>query len=91
MMGAFMDGAPFEKNNEHRWPVFKSSRSVGEVTSAVHSPRLEKNIGFVLADIDAANVGEQLEVDTPEGRRALEVTTLPFVDPEKKIPKRRLR
>lgn len=91
MMGAFMDGAPFEKNNEHRWPVFKSSRSVGEVTSAVHSPRLEKNIGFVLADIDAANLGEQLEVDTPEGRRALEVTTLPFVDPEKKIPRRRLR
>lgn len=91
MMGAFMDGAPFLKNNEHRWPVLSSSELVGEVTSAVHSPRLERNIGFVLADLAHTQVVRMLEVQTPEGRRALEDTTLPFIDPGKTIPRRRLR
>ena len=91
MMGAFMSGEPFEKNNEHRWPVFKAGRRAGEVTSAVYSPRLKKNIGFVLADIDHAAPGTRLTVATAEGERDLEVTTLPFVDPDKKIPRAPLR
>ena len=91
MMGAFMSGEPFEKNNEHRWPVFKAGRRTGEVTSAVYSPRLKQNIGFVLADIEHAAPGTRLTVATAEGERDLEVTTLPFVDPDKKIPRAPLR
>ena len=89
--GAFMEGLPFEKNNEHRWRVFDGNRQVGEVSSAVHSPRLARNIGFVLADIAAAAIGTKLRVETPEGDRALEITTLPFIDPDKKIPRAPLR
>ena len=91
MMGAFMDGPAFEKNNEHRWRCYQDDSVVGEVTSAVYSPRLERNIGFVLLDVKHAAVGTVLSVETPEGTRGLEVTTMPFVDPEKKTPRASLR
>ena len=91
VMGALMDGAAFEKNNEHRWPVLRDDQRVGEVTSAVFSPRLGTNIGFAMMDIDFADTGRAFTVDTAEGLRALEHTTLPFIDPEKKIPRQPLR
>ena len=91
MVGVFMDGEIFQKNNEHRWPVFDHAKKVGEVTSAVYSPRLERNIGFALLDIAYDKIGTELVVETPEGRRNLSVTSLPFIDPEKKIPRQSLR
>jgi aminomethyltransferase len=91
MKGAFIDGEAFHKNNEHRWRVFDGEQLAGEVISAVYSPRLERNIGFMLADIAYAENGTRLEVDPPEGRRELEVTDLPFLDKDKTIPRRSLR
>ncbi len=91
LLGAFMDGPAFEKNNEHRWPVYKAADRVGEITAAVYSPRLEKNIGYALVASEVANVGEVLDVDTPEGKRGLQLTTIPFIDPEKRIPRQALR
>ncbi len=89
--GAFMDGAPFERSNEHRWAVMHNGQRVGSVTSAVHSPRLDRNIGFALLDTAYAELGKHYTVETPEGDRDLEVTTTPFIDPEKKIPRASLR
>ena len=91
MVGVFMDGEIFQKNNEHRWTVFDHAKKIGEVTSAVYSPRLERNIGFALLDIAYDKIGTELVVETPEGRRNLSVTSLPFIDPEKKIPRQSLR
>lgn len=91
MVGVFMDGDVFQKNNEHRWAVFDGTEKVGEVTSAVHSPRLEKNIDFALLDVAYADIGTQLMVASPEGNRSLEVTTMAFIDPEKKLPRQSLR
>ena len=87
--GVFMNGDPFEKNNEHRWPVSNGNRQVGAVSSAVHSPRLERNIGFALLEMGQEN--EALTVETAEGERQIEITNLPFVDPDKKIPRASLR
>ena len=91
VVGAFMDGPAFEKNNEHRWKVLDGSDVVGEIGSAVYSPRLERNIGQVLMKRTHAEVGTMLVAETPEGNRNLEVTTRPFVDPDKDIPRRNLR
>jgi hypothetical protein len=33
----------------------------------------------------------QVDVETPEGRRELEITDLPFLDKDKSIPRRSLR
>jgi aminomethyltransferase len=57
------------------------------VTSAVYSPRLEKNIGYAWLPIAHTELGARLMVDTPEGVREATVAPLPFVDPEKQIPK----
>ena len=64
---------------------------VGEIGSAVYSPRLERNIGQVLMKRTHSEVGTMLVAETPEGNRNLEVTTRPFVDPDKVIPRRDLR
>lgn len=91
MCGVFADGPAFTKNNEHRWPVFAGDRKVGEMTSAVHSPRLERNIGFVLLDRDVVDSNVALTVESAEGMRNLERTSMPFLDPDKAIPRRALR
>ena len=91
MCGVFVDGPAFKKNNEHRWPVYCGDRQVGEMTSAVHSPRLERNIGFVLMQTDFAKSENSFTVKTAEGLRPLTLTDMPFIDPDKKIPRAALR
>ena len=88
--GAFVDGPAFTKNNEHRWTIRLEDKKVGVMTSAVHSPRLDQNIGFALMDADYAETAENLVVETAEGVRGLTLTTMPFIDPDKKIPRARL-
>ena len=96
MCGAVIDGPALQKNNEHRWPVCLGSQQIGVMTSAVHSPRLDQNIGFALierAHLDQNGLGEDtgFTVQTAEGVRALSVTTMPFIDPQKTIPRQSLR
>ncbi len=91
VVGVFMDGDPFEKNNEHRWPVFNDTQRVGAISSAVYSPRLERNIGFALLAVEHSSGDESLRVETAEGERDITITSLPFVDPDKKIPRAPLR
>ena len=91
LRGAFMSGAAFEKNNEHRWVVRNDKEQVGHISSAVYSPRLEKNIGYALLSLDKYSESEALRVETPEGTREIILTSLPFVDPDKKIPRASLR
>lgn len=91
MVGVFISGEMLTRNNEHRWPVSSDSVQAGVVTSAVFSPRLQRNIGFALLDIAYSAPGSRLRVETPEGVRDLEITSLPFIDPDKKIPRASLR
>ncbi len=63
--------------NMTRWPV----RGGGQVTSAVYSPRLKKNIGYALVPIEQARNGAKLEVETPDGPRPALVVPMPFVEP----------
>jgi len=86
LAGLQMDGAPIDFNMT-RWPVRQHGEQVGWVTSAIHSPRLEKNIGYAMLPVAHAALGTPLTVDTPNGAAAAVVVPLPFVDPEKKIPK----
>jgi aminomethyltransferase len=73
--------------NETRWPVEAQGRRVGDVTSAVYSPRLERNIGFAWVPVALAELGTALSVETSEGSRPATVVRMPFVDPGKQIPK----
>ena len=74
--------------NPTKWPVAAAGRPVGYITSAIHSPRLKKNIGYAMVPVAHAAAGTRLSVTIPEvGERPATVVTMPFVDPRKEIPK----
>jgi aminomethyltransferase len=57
------------------------------VSAAVYSPRLEKNIGYALVEIECARLGTPLTVRAPWGDLQAAVVKKPFIDPKKDIPK----
>ena len=70
------------------WAVTRGGTAIGRVTSAIWSPRLEKNIGFAMVPAGYAAVGEKISVVIPGGEeRAAMVVPRPFVDPDKALPK----
>lgn len=79
LMGAIVDGDPIEVNGE-RWIVKHGNEVVGEVTSAVHSPRLKQNLVYVMLPIDLASAGTMISIVLPgDDMRSATVTALPFV------------
>jgi glycine cleavage system aminomethyltransferase T len=84
-LGSYSDGSMVDV-----FPVHHDGRRVGAVTSACFSPRLERNIGYAMVPIALADPGTALGVDAPTGRVAATVVTMPFIDPQKEIPKQRL-
>ena len=91
LVGVEMGGEPLGTYIDNEmidfFPVFSDGRHVGRVTSACHSPRLEKNVGFAMLPIELAEMGTQLEVQTPTERTSAVVVPKPFYDPTKEIPK----
>jgi aminomethyltransferase len=75
--------------NFTKWPVRggDSTDEVGRVTTALWSPRLERNIGYAWVPAALAADGTRLHVETPDGERAATVVPMPFVDPAKAIPR----
>jgi glycine cleavage system aminomethyltransferase T len=86
IVGVELDGDPFPTLNFTKWPVRADGGAVGTVTSAIHSPRLRRNIGYAWVPIDKSEEGTRLSVATEWGERTATIAPMPFVDPEKKIP-----
>jgi len=86
LVGIEIQGPPIEFNMT-KWAVARDHTRIGSVTSAIHSPRLKKNIGYAMVPIEYAAVGSELTVQTPGGERGAVVVEKPFIDPKKEIPK----
>jgi glycine cleavage system aminomethyltransferase T len=84
-LGAYSDGSMPDF-----FPVRHDGEPAGRVTSACHSPRLEKNIGYAMVPIELAQLGTELEVEVDGASREAIVVEMPFIDPRKEIPKQRL-
>jgi aminomethyltransferase len=84
--GVEIDGDPFPELNAVKWPVVAEGERIGTVTSAIHSPRLGKNIGFAWLPLDRSAIGEAVAVESEWGTRSATVVDMPFVDPSKQIP-----
>jgi len=67
---------------EQRWPVLAGDK-IGEILVALHSPRLEKNIGFAMVAIEFSGLGTSMSVETPMGVLTAKVVEMPFVKPVK--------
>ena len=56
--GVELDGQPFPELNNVKWPVVDADGTkIGKVTSAIYSPRLEKNIGFAWLPAERSTEG----------------------------------
>jgi glycine cleavage system aminomethyltransferase T len=86
LVGVEIGGEKLEMNFT-KWPVQVDDGKVGEVTTALWSPRLEKNIGYAWLPVELAGLGSSLTVTTPSGDRLATVVPMPFLDPMKQIPK----
>jgi aminomethyltransferase len=85
--GVEFDGDPFPELNNVKWPASDDGGTeIGKVTSAIHSPRLGKNIGYCWLPAERSNEGERVTVETEWGTRTATVVPMPFVDPDKTIP-----
>jgi glycine cleavage system aminomethyltransferase T len=69
-----------------KWPALEGGERIGKVTSAIHSPRLGKNIGYCWLPSDRSSEGVSVTVETEWGNRTATVVPMPFVDPDKTIP-----
>jgi glycine cleavage system aminomethyltransferase T len=86
IVGVEIEGDPLPFNSV-KWPLKTASRALGRVTSALWSPRLEKNIGYAWVPVQEAETGQRSTVETERGERASTVVPMPFVDPGKHIPR----
>lgn len=85
-VGIEFDGDPISGSNDSYWSLTVDDEQVGHVTSAVYSPRLEKNIALALVSIDSAAVDTRMQVTLGDGTtRSAIVVEKPFYDPKKRI------
>ena len=87
LVGVEIDGEPFRLWLEDAWPVHSDGEVVGRLTSASHSFRLGKNIGYAWVPTRLAPPGNRLELVSPDGPVSAVTAALPFWDPNKEVPK----
>jgi glycine cleavage system aminomethyltransferase T len=73
--------------NSTKMTARSEGRDVGLVTSALYSPRLDRNIGYCWVPAHLSAPGTTLTVESPGGGAEATVVPIPFVDPSKEIPK----
>ncbi|MFY0610630.1 MAG: hypothetical protein JXQ99_03810 [Hyphomicrobiaceae bacterium] len=84
-IGLEFDGPPLAGSNDEHWPITKDGQVIGRVTSAIYSPRLEKNIALAMVAREDAEIGTRLIIAASERSRNCEVVPKPFYDPKKSI------
>ena len=78
LVGIQIAGEPLPLPFEARWPVTAGGASIGEVTVAVYSPRLRKNLGYAMVNISHAALGTGLDIEAPWGTATAIVAEKPF-------------
>jgi glycine cleavage system aminomethyltransferase T len=74
LLGAEIQGDPITIFNEEPWPVLIDGQKAGFMNAVVYSPRLNKNISYVILDIEHAKIGQEITISSPE--RELEAITV---------------
>ena len=84
-VGLIIDGEPLKGPNTTFWGINKDGETIGKVTSAVYSPRLEQNIALAMVDIEHLELGAGVEVISGSGPKTARMVEFPFYDPKKSI------
>ncbi|WP_299843227.1 glycine cleavage T C-terminal barrel domain-containing protein [uncultured Jannaschia sp.] len=84
-VGLVIEAEPLAGPNTTFWPIEARGETVGKVTSAVHSPRLGRNIALAMVASAEAEIGTELKVALPSGPARATVVERPFHDPKKRL------
>lgn len=84
-VGLIIEADPLAGPNTIFWQINRGGEAIGKVTSAIYSPRLERNIALAMVDVDHAQIGTQVEVALPSGPTIATVVERPFFDPKKSL------
>ena len=79
LMGAEIAGPKMEFFNEENLDVSVDGNIVGEMMSAVFSPRFKKNICYIILDVEHALPGKSVDIQTSEGELKAELVKLPWI------------
>ena len=84
LVGIELDGEPIIKAPENFWSVNNvDNEKIGRVSRAFFSPRLKKNIGLAIVDIDYADKETKFSVATPNGDLPSVVVSMPWFEADK--------
>ena len=86
-VGLFLNTDRMDGPNTRFWNVMIDNKNVGKVTSAVYSPRLEKNIALAMIDIEYSNLDQELIINDGVNQFYAVVVKKPFYDPNKDLTK----
>ena len=89
-VGIIIDCDPLEGPNTTFWPIIKNDKQIGKITSAVYSPRLNKNIALGMIEIDHTEINTLFEIEILNDLYNARVVEKPFYDPNKKITSSKL-
>ena len=84
-VGVILDCNPLTGPNTNFWEIVKNGNVVGKITSAVHSPRLKKNIALAMVSVEQSELGNQFDVVINSQLVKATVVEKPFYDPKKKL------
>lgn len=84
-VGLEIEGTPLSGSNDEHWAISRNGKTVGRVTSAIYSPRLEKNIALAMVTTEHAKAGTPLAIDMLGEARNCVIVQKPFYDPKKSI------
>jgi aminomethyltransferase len=84
-VGLEIKNTALQAPNTTFWTIFFDGKKVGKVTSAVYSPRLEKNIALAMVDIEFTNINSELNVEIDGTLVNSIVVEKPFFEPKKQI------
>jgi aminomethyltransferase len=84
LVGIEISGPPIACPFESPWPVTADGARVGEVTVALHSPRLRRNLGYAMVAVVHGELGTRLNVAAPWGAAEAIVVPKPFDEEERR-------
>ena len=84
-VGLELQCEPLKGPNTNFWPITINEKKIGKVTSAVYSPRLQKNIALAMIKVGQSEIGNNLIVNIDDKKVSSKVIEKPFYDPKKKI------
>ena len=86
-IGLVIECDPLQNPNNEFWDIINNNKKIGKVTSAVYSPRLEKNIALAIIESKYAKIGSRFKIGINDSFINCEQVSLPFYDPKKSLAK----